>query len=61
MATFKICRYFMDKPTQVIARGKTEQEVREHCKDPESSSTTCSDAQKDKIGHGTWFDGYEQE
>ena len=55
--------YRDDTPSRTLRRGLTLEEAREHCSDPETSSSTATrDAAKrhtDK--HGPWFDGYEEE
>ena len=65
MSTYRIVRMFKssDHPTQVVKGGLTLREAREHCNDPETSSSTC----EGKTGklyteiHGAWFDAYEEE
>jgi hypothetical protein len=65
MATYKIVRgYFKDEhPKQIIKTGLTLKEAREHCKDPETSSSKCK--LPENVQHteefGPWFDGYEKE
>ena len=48
---------------QVIKRDLTLDEAQAHCKDPETSSSTCRNdagqARTQRVGH--WFDGYEQQ
>jgi len=45
METYKIVRmYFSDKhPHRTIERGLTLEQAQEHCRDPETSSSTCKD------------------
>ena len=47
---------------QVIKRGLTLDEAQAHCRDPETSSSTCRNnavqARTQRVGH--WFDGYDQ-
>jgi len=58
--TYKIQRFFFGQDTQTIKTGLTLEEAREHCSDPETSSRTCSQATRDKVGP-SWFDGYTAE
>lgn len=62
MKKYKIIRGFFDGERQVIARGLSLKEAREHCQDPETSSRTCSPETAEKVGIGRiWFDGYDEE
>jgi hypothetical protein len=62
--TYKILRKFFNGHDEiVIATGLTLEEARAHCKDPDTSSRTCTTEEgmnltRDK---GPWFDGYEEE
>jgi hypothetical protein len=60
MNTYKIIRFHMEGPREIMSRGLTLEEAQEHCSDPETSSSTCSDATAAKHP-GTWFDGYEED
>lgn len=56
--------YFNDEyPTEIIKRGLTLEEARKHCRDPETSSSTCTEPEgKARTEErGSWFDGYEEE
>jgi hypothetical protein len=62
--TYRIVRMYREghKP-ETVARGLTLQEAQGHCRNPETSSSTCTYPEniqrtKDK---GPWFDGYEKE
>lgn len=62
--TYKIVRFYRDHhKRRLIRRGLTLEEAQAHCRDPETSSSTC----KGWHGHhrtrrwGPWFDGYEEE
>ncbi len=56
--TYKIVRFYQDnRERRTIGGGLTLSEAQEHCKDPESSSTTTT---TDKES-GVWFDGYTEE
>ncbi len=51
--SYKILRFFQNEkhPTQVLATGLTFEEVREHCKDPETGSRTCEAAEAPRVSH----------
>lgn len=58
---YRIVRVFEDKhPSQVLLTGLTIEQAQAHCKNPETSSSTCSDewAWEEK---GRWFDCFEHE
>ena len=59
---YEIIRYFQSGRKKVIERGLTLKEAKEYCKDPETSSKTCTSFYKIKYTekHGPWFDGYRQ-
>lgn len=66
MTTYKITRayfYFRDRPQRTIKTGLTRKEARAHCRDPETSSRTCTKAVNVRRteARGPWFDGYEEE
>jgi hypothetical protein len=46
---------------EVVKTGLTLEEARVHCKDPESSSRTCTteEGRERTLARGPWFDGYE--
>lgn len=59
--SYRIVRHFFRSNRKVtVARGLTLEEAQAHCKDPESSSRTCTKkAGKDRTRKwGPWFDGY---
>lgn len=69
MATYKIVRHFLkggpfhDGRKRAIKTGLTLEEAQAHCKDPETSSSTCKkphNVRRTKI-KGPWFDGYTEE
>ncbi len=47
---------------RTIETGLTLEEAQAHCKDPETSSRTCTSAAKRRITRrsGAWFDGYTE-
>lgn len=65
MTTYKIIRFYQrdDQPKRVIKRGLTLEEAQAHCRDPETSSSTCtsSEGRRRTEERGPWFDGYDEE
>lgn len=64
MKTYRIYRfYFHDHETEVIKEGLTLEEAQKHCRDPETSSSTCKEPENVKRTQkkGPWFDGYQEE
>lgn len=64
--TYRIVRFYRDDPDRnrtVIERGLSLEEAQAHCKDPETSSSTCTREElvEHTLAHGPWFDGYEEE
>ena len=63
--SFCITRLYSNEeiPSRVVKWGLTEAEAKAHCKDPETSSTTCklpaNIAHTEKYGH--WFDGFDED
>jgi hypothetical protein len=62
MNTYKIVRFFKHKK-RTINTGLSLDQVQAHCNDPETSSTTCTNAagRARTRKHGDWFDGYTAE
>jgi len=60
---YKIVRSYLKLPPLVIKRGLTLEEAQAHCKDPETSSSTCTNPELIARTHltGPWFDGYDEE
>ena len=62
---YKIVRMYFNRgqSNRTIERGLTLAEAQEHCRDPETSSSTGTSAagRKHTAARGPWFDGYEQE
>lgn len=60
---YKIVRSYLSHPSTVIKRGLTLAEAQAYCRDPETSSRTCT--KPEHIAHtermGPWFDGYDDE
>ena len=62
---YRVVRFYRNAGIRrrVIARGLTLEEAQAHCRDPETSSRTCTNA----VGRrrtrevGDWFDGYEND
>jgi hypothetical protein len=63
--SYKIVRFYFDNaiPSRVIKRNLTLEEAQTHCRDPETSSRTCTKYHNRKrtARIGPWFDGYEKE
>jgi hypothetical protein len=70
MTAYKIIRFFYGyvpleaerRRPRTIKTGLTLKEAQEHCKNPETSSSTCKLAANVRYTktHGPWFDGYEE-
>jgi hypothetical protein len=65
MTTYKVVRFYKDDdiPTRTIEKGLTLEEAQEHCRNTETSSSTCQEwtnRQRTKR-LGDWFDGYQKE
>ena len=61
---YKIMRhYHVSQISRTILTGLTLAEAKTHCKDPETSSRTCTSAAKKKITkrNGPWFEGFEKD
>jgi hypothetical protein len=65
MTTYKVVRMFRrdDVRSKTIKTGLTLAEAQAHCKDPETSSSTCSSLEglQRTCEMGLWFDGYDEE
>lgn len=64
MDTYYVKRvYQMDHPSRVLKEGLTLEEAQTHCKDPETSSRTCTEeaSKKHTEQYGAWYDVYEKE
>lgn len=65
MTTYRIIRHFQnpDIRNRIVDRGLTLDEAQEHCRDPETSSSTATSSRaKSRTRElGPWFDGYEEE
>lgn len=64
--TYRIIRFYRDNSElngSVVTRGLTLEQAQDHCKDPEtsSSSATSPEAVERTETYGPWFDGYEEE
>ena len=61
---YKIIRGFRDSRRRItIARNLSLEEAQAHCRDPQTSSTTCTSAtgRARTRKMGPWFDGYERD
>ncbi len=65
MATYKIIRFFVERPRETMTTysGLSLVEAQKHCQNPENSSRTCKqqDNLRRTLAYGPWFDGYEKE
>lgn len=64
MDTYKVVRKYLNGThSRCIAKGLTLAEAQKHCKDPETSSRTCTSAvgKRRTKTKGPWFDCYYQE
>lgn len=64
MTTYKIIRFFRDSDRRItVATGLTLAQAQAHCNNPETSSSTCTNAEgKQRTRRsGPWFDGYNAE
>jgi len=61
MDTYKIVRMFFNRGNRTIKSGLTLEQAQEHCQDPETSSSTCTEEAglHRTAKFGAWFDGYE--
>ena len=62
--TYSIVRFFKNNhPRQIIKKGLSLEEAKEHCSDPEASSATCEEESNIKLTEkmGDWFDGFYEE
>lgn len=59
---YKIVRHYFKGGKRVVKRGLTLEQAQAHCKDPETSSRTCTKAHNVRrtAQRGPWFDGYEE-
>ncbi len=60
---FVISRIYMNHPREEVGRVETREEAQAHCKDPETSSTTCTTAEgiARTAEKGPWFEGFDEE
>ncbi len=63
MYTIIRCFANRSRDAEVVRTGLTEEEAREHCNDPETSSRTATseEAQRRTKKYGPWFDGFRKE
>lgn len=61
-AKFNIVRNYFRGGSRIIKRGLSESEAQAHCKDPETSSSTCTkSAGRTRTRRmGAWFDSYTE-
>lgn len=65
MATYKIVRHYQQKHYRTVSgmRRLTLEEAQAHCRNPQNSSSTCTDAKGRRRTRqfGPWFDSYTPE
>ena len=66
MSNYYIIRFYKDGTwvhPRIIKRGLTLEEAQAHCRDPETSSDTCTLASGKELTRkaGPWFDGYDHD
>lgn len=62
--TYKITRTYRDVDRwETITRGLTLEQAQAHCRDPETSSSTCTTPEgiERTERYGPWFDGYDKD
>jgi hypothetical protein len=61
--SYMIIRHVFKGSKRVIKRGLTLEEAQAHCKDPETSSRTCTSSKACALTRkiGPWFHGYTEE
>lgn len=61
--TYKIVRNYFNESSTIIKRGLTLEEAQAHCRNPETSSSTCKLPRNVRRTErlGPWFDGYTEE
>lgn len=57
---YKIVRSYLKGGRRTIMTGLTLEQAQAHCRDPETSSKTCTRPDRKRITRrmGPWFDGY---
>lgn len=63
MERYKIVRMYFNGGKRTIETGLTLEQAQAHCKNPETSISTCTTWAKRQITKrkGEWFDGYSEE
>jgi hypothetical protein len=61
--SYKIVRGYFRGGHETIVKGLTLKQAQAHCRDPETSSRTCTTEEglERTARKGPWFDGYEEE
>jgi len=59
---YKIVRHYFKGGKRTIKTGLTLEEAQAHCRDPQTSSRTCttSAGRARTARYGAWFDGYDE-
>jgi hypothetical protein len=63
LARYRIVRFYFRGGRRIIKRHLILADAQAHCKNPQTSSRTCTTAKARAITErvGQWFDGYERE
>ena len=65
MASYKVLRFYESDSveTETVLTGLTLDQAQAHCKDPETSSSTCTNPEgvERTARFGRWFDGWTEE
>lgn len=63
MVTYKIVRHYARDGKRVVKRGLTLEQAQAHCRNPETSSRTCTLARNVRRTRtrGPWFDGWTED
>lgn len=65
MASYKVLRFYESDSveTETVLTGLTLDQAQAHCKDPETSSSTCTNPEgvERTARSGRWFDGWTEE
>lgn len=59
---YNVVRFFQNGGQEVVEEDLTLEQAQEHCNDPETSSSTCTDPEgvARTTARGQWFDGYTE-
>lgn len=60
---YRLIRKYFNREDEILEEDLTLEQVKAHCRDPETSSSSCSSAEgyERTKKFGPWFDSYELE